>query len=586
MNKLHLNGIFLIVFLFLWAFTDPPLAHADNFSADRKLSFKEQNKKAQQGDAEGQFWLGVRYYNGLGVPRDYKEAVKWYRRSADQGHAKAQFNLGVNYEIGRGVTQNYKKAVKWYQLSAEQGIKRAQFNLGVEYYQGQGVPQNYKEAVKWLSRAAEQGDVKAQFYLGIMYEKGQGVPPDFKESVKWYRKAAEQGHSEAQYYLGTKYYNGQGVPHDDKEAVKWYRLAVAQGLAIAQLGLGEMYANGRGVKQDYKEATKWYRKAAEQGDDSVKEVLGQIYFTGQGVRKNYVSAYMWFNLAEIAGQKSASDQKDVVAGRMTDSQITEAQEMTQQWVANNKRIGKTSEFQRLVIAAPAKPALTPPSAVPQKKLLIHTAGTGFSFGSSGYILTNFHVVKDAKYIKVRFLNGDVAEAKIIIKDESNDIAFLKPERSPKLPGANISLGDSSAMRIGDKVFTIGFPMSNILGHQPGYSEGVINSLAGVGDDPRTFRISIPIQSGNSGGPLFSQKGEVVGIVSSSLDSANTFQVFGNTPQNVNFAVKSTFVKNLLPMIPDALISPTDIVVVPKDSGSLSSFIERVQNNIVLIEAEY
>ena len=221
-----------------------------------------------------------------------------------------------------------------------------------------------------------------------------------------------------------------------------------------------------------------------------------------------------------------------------------------------------------------------------KKRSIKTAGTGFSLGSSGYILTNYHVVKDAQYIKVRFFNGDVSDAEVIIKEESSDIAFLKPERSPKLPGANVSLGDSSEVKLGDKVFTIGFPMSNILGQQPRYSEGVINSLAGVGDDPNAFQISIPIQSGNSGGPLFNQKGEVVGIVSSSLDSANTFQIFGNAPQNVNFAIKSTFVKNLLPMIPEMLVSPTDIVVVPKDSGSLSGFIERVQNNIVLIEAEY
>ena len=235
---------------------------------------------------------------------------------------------------------------------------------------------------------------------------------------------------------------------------------------------------------------------------------------------------------------------------------------------------------------PALPTSASPNDVHQKRLPVQTAGTGFSLGSSGYILTNYHVVKEAKLIRVKHLNGDIAKAKVIVKDESNDIVFLKPEHAPKLPGTNISLGDSSEMRIGDKVFTIGFPMSNILGHQPGYSEGVINSLAGVGDDPKTFRISIPIQSGNSGGPLFNQKGEVVGIVSSSLDSANTFQVFGNAPQNVNFAIKSTFVKNLLPMIPDALIAPTGIVVVPKDSGSLSGFIERVQNNIVLIEAEY
>ena len=253
--------------------------------------------------------------------------------------------------------------------------------------------------------------------------------------------------------------------------------------------------------------------------------------------------------------------------------------------ALNRKRAKEPEKQRST-TTPALPSPASPNDVAQKRLPVQTAGTGFSLGSSGYIITNYHVVKDAKQINVKYLNGDIAKAEAIVKDESNDIVFLKPENSPKLPGANISLGDSSEMRIGDKVFTIGFPMSNILGHQPGYSEGVINSLAGMGDDPKTFRISIPIQSGNSGGPLFNEKGEVVGIVSSSLDSANTFQVFGNAPQNVNFAIKSTFVKNLLPMVPDALISPTDIVVVPKDSGSLSSFIERVQNNIVLIEAEY
>ena len=86
--------------------------------------------------------------------------------------------------------------------------------------------------------------------------------------------------------------------------------------------------------------------------------------------------------------------------------------------------------------------------------------------------------------------------------------------------------------------------------------------------------------------MFNQKGEVVGVVSSSLDAANTFQILGNAPQNVNFAIKSTFVKNLVPMIPEMLVSPTGIVVVPKGSDSLSGFIARVQNNIVLIEAEY
>ena len=68
---------------------------------------------------------------GLGVPQDYKEAVKWYRLSAEQGVAQAQYKLGWMYSNGLGVPQDYKEAVKWYRLSAEQGDAQAQYNLGV-----------------------------------------------------------------------------------------------------------------------------------------------------------------------------------------------------------------------------------------------------------------------------------------------------------------------------------------------------------------------------------------------------------------------------------------------------------------------
>ncbi|PIR00341.1 MAG: hypothetical protein COV66_07620 [Nitrospinae bacterium CG11_big_fil_rev_8_21_14_0_20_45_15] len=313
-----------------------------------------------------------------------------------------------------------------------------------------------------------------------------------------------------------------------------------------------MYRDGLGVTKDYKEAVKWFRKAAEQGFARGQAYLGAMYFDGEGVPKDDKEAVKWL--------RKAAEQGDILA---------------------LNALRKITQKQKETASKPQRPII-----VASETILVKTAGTGFTFGSSGYILTNYHVVKDAKQIKVRFLNGENVLAKLVIKDEANDVAFIKPEHSPNLPGANISLGNSSAMRIGDKVFTIGFPISHILGQQPRYSEGVINSLSGVRDDPKAFQVSIPIQSGNSGGPLFNERGEVVGIVSSSLDSANTFQLFGNAPQNVNFAIKSTFVKNLIAILPETLIAPTSIVVIPRESGSRSDFISRVQNNIVLIEAEY
>jgi len=73
--------------------------------------------------------LGFAYDDGIGVPQDYKEAVKWYRLAAYQGDAAAQYNLGYMYYEGLGVPQDYKEAIKWWGLAAEQRNERAQFNL-------------------------------------------------------------------------------------------------------------------------------------------------------------------------------------------------------------------------------------------------------------------------------------------------------------------------------------------------------------------------------------------------------------------------------------------------------------------------
>ncbi len=88
--------------------------------------------RAENGDAETQFNLGVMYDTGKEVTQDYAEAVKWYRKAAEQGYANAQSNLGLMYAKGLGVTQNYGKALEWNRKAAQQGMAEAQFNLGVD----------------------------------------------------------------------------------------------------------------------------------------------------------------------------------------------------------------------------------------------------------------------------------------------------------------------------------------------------------------------------------------------------------------------------------------------------------------------
>ena len=120
---------------------------------------------------------------------------------------------------GVGVPKDYGDAVRWYRKAAEQGLAAAQFNLGTMYGDGQGVPQDHGEAARWYRKAADQGDANGQHNLGGSYVHGRGVPQDYGEAVRWYRRAADQGHAGAQCNLGQRYSNGQGVPKDCAEAV-------------------------------------------------------------------------------------------------------------------------------------------------------------------------------------------------------------------------------------------------------------------------------------------------------------------------------------------------------------------------------
>ena len=256
-------------------------------------------------------------------------------------------------------------------------------------------------------------------------------------------------------------------------------------------------------------------------------------------------------------------------------------------IQNNSEKLKVGE--RVLILEGAKLQITrdqtshnmPKSSNMEIKTGLKSTGTGFLFSSSDYVITSYHVVHGASSIGVRLNNGDRIGASLILIDKKNDIAFLKLSQRPTLRQNIITLGNSSEVRTGDKVFTYGFPLVGLLGDaEPRYSEGFVNSLTGISNDPRFFQVSIPIQPGNSGGPVFNERGELVGMATSSIDSINAMQTFGSMPQNVNFAIKSSNIKTLLSSLPDAFIREKGIVPVPNDQAR---FKELVKNDIVLVE---
>jgi S1-C subfamily serine protease len=211
-------------------------------------------------------------------------------------------------------------------------------------------------------------------------------------------------------------------------------------------------------------------------------------------------------------------------------------------------------------------------------------GTGFLLGASKYIVTNHHVIEGANSIFVNFFMGEKIRSKVVGEDEKNDVAILLLSKRPKSAIGHIVLGDSNKVEMGQKVFTIGYPMSTVLGKKPKYSEGIINSTTGYYDDPGLFQITVPIQSGNSGGPLFDMAGQVIGVTTSTFSTVNAARMTGNLPQNLNFAVKSLYVRALLETVPGFSVSEIGIEPVPiSPKNDLSGFIKSAKNNIVLIE---
>ena len=98
------------------------------------------SQKAAAGDPAAQVQLGMRY--ALGVPRNIREAMKWFRLAADQGYADGQYRLGGMYDVAQS-PQNPAEAIKWYTLAAKQGHKDAQYRLGVMFDQGRGTGRDY-----------------------------------------------------------------------------------------------------------------------------------------------------------------------------------------------------------------------------------------------------------------------------------------------------------------------------------------------------------------------------------------------------------------------------------------------------------
>ena len=169
-------------------------------------------------------------------------------------------------------------------------------------------------------------------------------------------------------------------------------------------------------------------------------------------------------------------------------------------------------------------------------------GSGFVVSSDGYVVTNRHVVQGCRAITVRADSSRRSPASVTAAHTRYDIAVLR---------ANVSFGAvapfraGAAIRPGDDIVAVGFPLAGLLADEPSVSTGSVNALAGIHNDRSVLQMSAPVQQGSSGGPVFDSSGNVVGIVVTKLNARIVAEETGDLPQNVNFALKGEIARTFL-----------------------------------------
>jgi S1-C subfamily serine protease len=174
------------------------------------------------------------------------------------------------------------------------------------------------------------------------------------------------------------------------------------------------------------------------------------------------------------------------------------------------------------------------------ELKILSSGTCFAVNENGFLITNYHVVENAKKISVRGINNEFNNtiiANVIAIDKNNDLALLKLTDTI-YQGFFSSIPyilSQNKCDVGESVYSLGFPLRSTMGDEVKLNNGIISSNSGFNGDVTCYQTSVPVQPGNSGGPLFNISGEIIGIINAKHKGA----------ENVSYAVKKDYMRIFL-----------------------------------------
>jgi S1-C subfamily serine protease/antitoxin component YwqK of YwqJK toxin-antitoxin module len=180
-------------------------------------------------------------------------------------------------------------------------------------------------------------------------------------------------------------------------------------------------------------------------------------------------------------------------------------------------------------------------------------GSGILLDKNGLVATNYHVIQDAKVIEIEFSKAGKKysfKAEVIKTDPGHDLALLRinDKQFDAFRPSALPYGiKATTSHTGSSIFALGYPMADILGDEIKFTDGKISATTGIKGDSLTYQISVPIQPGNSGGPLFDQEGNLIGITNARANMQT---------QNVSYAIKAVY---LLKLVGGSYILPKNAI---------------------------
>ncbi len=490
------------------------------------------------------------------LPSKNQRAFTAFKKRFDDGDQDAQFELGQYLEAGRGTVKDAKKASEIFAECLLRKDPRGALALGGQYERGSdGLEPNRPTSIAFymlgqylgggsanldnIYRTAQPRDVMQGFWFGRIllkeYKAGKVSAPQL--SAAGIRRLVN-----AQYVRA----DGSSSRNDGDQELQ-------DGMVLL--------SGGDEKKPNLAGAYGKFTQAAASGQGDALYCLGVFHENGLAVTRNRSAAYVFYTLAAtVAGEDYMK-----VAQKSLDSKCRTEENYAVYLVALEElRSGKLRAERLTAIAAlkdvgeevaSASPAAAGKIEFPDifdsstgRQLKPASSGSGLVFNSEGYVFTNHHVVEKGKAFTLKLAGvGPMRRARLVAFDEPFDLAILQiedwkgsSETGQLVPSLAINASQANS---GRRIFTIGYPVPELLTISPKYTSGDLSSLTSMWSG--RMQVSCPIQPGNSGGPLVGEDGHVLGVISASVNVDKFYAgTGGKLPQGINWAIRIEHLRQL------------------------------------------